>query len=83
MLRKILFILNNTLCINFTVSASSRDMQAQFSSLYRLRQAQDFLENFEWTNEALRDLESVNINRTHTMQCRYGLVKMLYKCMRM
>ena len=35
----------------------------------RLGEAQQFLESFNWTNDALRDLESVNIHRTHTVTC--------------
>lgn len=41
----------------------------QIRSASRLRDARDFLENFDWTNDSLRDLESVNINRTHTVNC--------------
>ena len=35
----------------------------------RLGNAQDFLESFEWTDESLRDLESVNVERTHRLLC--------------
>ena len=34
-----------------------------------LGDAQEFLESFEWTDESLRDLESVNTDRTHTYNC--------------
>ena len=73
MLRKILFkhiIMNAVdwpcLCI------FSRDVVDEFSQVTRLGQAQDFFENFSWTDDALHDLEAVNINGTHTVIC--GLI---------
>ena len=35
----------------------------------RLGDAQDLLENFEWTDDSLRDLESVNTEGTHFLLC--------------
>ena len=52
-----------------TISVSYRDMADEFSSIRRLGQAREFFESFDWTNDALRDLESVNMNRTHTVTC--------------
>ena len=51
----------------------SRDSVDEFANINMLGDARDFLENLNWTNDALRDLQSVNINRTHTMQCGYSV----------
>ena len=42
-----------------------------FANIRRLGEAEDFLESFDWTNDALRDLESVNVEKTHNMLCGY------------
>ena len=44
-------------------------MVDEFSQIRRLGQAQAFLESFNWTDDALRDLEAVNINGNHTVTC--------------
>ena len=44
-------------------------MVNQFTSIKMLGDAQDFLEAFDWTDNALRGLEYVNTNRMHTMHC--------------
>ena len=55
------------------MSASSRDNVDELANINMLGDARDFLENFNWTNDALRDLQSVNINRTHEIQCGYSV----------
>ena len=35
----------------------------------RLGDAQEFLESFNWTDDALRDFQSVNTDRTHRGIC--------------
>ena len=48
----------------------SRDMVDYFNNnITRLGQAQDFLESFNWTDDARRDLEAVNVNGNHTVTC--------------
>ena len=55
-----------------------RNMVNQLNNIRMLGDAQDFLEAFKWTDNALRDLEAVNINRMHTMGCGIqNLVKLL------
>ena len=52
------------------LSVSCRDRVDDFSNnSRRLGNAQDFLESFEWTDESLRDLESVNVEGTHRLLC--------------
>ena len=53
------------------VFVSSRDRLNEFSNVGMLGDARDFLESFEWTDESLRDLESVNLERTHRLFCGY------------
>ena len=55
-------------------------------SYRRLGEAQQFLESFDWTNDTLRDLESVNIHGTHTVTCglqvQYYTIHSLYSISR-
>ena len=45
-------------------------MLDDLSNIEMLGQAQQFLENFDWTNDdALRDFASVNINGVHSYGC--------------
>ena len=53
--------------LNEYISASCRDMASEFSNFWTLGQARDFFESFQWTDEALRDLEAVNTDGTHTV----------------
>lgn len=47
-------------------------MANEFSGIRELGQVREFLESFQWTDEALRDLEAVNTDRTHTVNnCGY------------
>ena len=41
-----------------------------------LGEEQEFLEHFDWTDDSLRDLQSVNIQGTHTLcRDRYQVLK--------
>ena len=42
-------------------------MASEFSNVRTLGEARDFFESFEWTDDALRDLEAVNTDGTHTV----------------
>ena len=44
-----------------------------------LGDAREFLESFQWTDESLRDLESVNADRTHSFPCTYWVTDLLTK----
>ena len=47
-------------------------MANEFSGIRELGQAREFFESFQWTDEALRDLEAVNTDGTHTVNnCGY------------
>ena len=59
-----------TVVNQLTISLSPRDMLDEFSNIQMLGQAQQFLENFDWTNDALRDFASVNLNGVHSYGCR-------------
>ena len=48
-----------------------RERLADFSGIQMLGQAREFLESFDWTNDAVRDIESVNLNGMHTIGCGY------------
>ena len=50
-------------------------MTDQFSNIELLGDAQSFLESYNWTNDSLRDLESVNINGIHTISCGFQVHK--------
>ena len=54
-------------------------MVDEFSQIRRLGQAQDFLESFNWTDDAIRDLEAVNINGNHTVTCGLRVKRCLIK----
>ena len=61
----ILHILFICIACSVTIVSVSRDSVDKLGNINMLGDARDFLENFDWTNDALRDLQSVNINRTH------------------
>ena len=69
----LLGIANVFVAFNLLIASyiSYREGLDEFATIGMLGEAQDFLESFDWTNDALRDLESVNIERTHNMQCGY------------
>ena len=47
----------------------SSDVADQFGNIAMLGEAGEILENFNWTNDSLHDLESVNRNGVHTIFC--------------
>ena len=69
MLRKISSTNNMNVVDQSCLCVFFRDMVDEFSQVTSIGQARDFLENFSWTDDALRDLEAVNINGTHTVTC--------------
>ena len=53
------------------ILATSRSALSELSNIRRLGDARDFLEAFNWTNDSLRGLEAVNLNRDHTITCGF------------
>ena len=51
------------------MSTHSSDVADQLGNIDMLGEAEEFLESFNWTNDSLRGLESVNRNRVHTIFC--------------
>ena len=41
----------------------------ELSNITLLGEAREFLESFDWTDDALRDFQSVNTERTHIRMC--------------
>ena len=41
----------------------------EFNQIDRLGEVQEFLESFDWTDDALRDFQAVNIGRNHEGNC--------------
>ena len=53
----------------YTIYIISRERLEEFRYVWWLRDAQEFLENFEWTDDALHDFKAVNIEGTHIGIC--------------
>lgn len=63
------------------MSTYSSDVADQLGNIDMLGEAEEFLESFNWTNDSLRGLESVNRNRVHTISCGSVVCSNMYRYM--